>query len=136
MSVAITGRYLGSKKVELTHEPSGAKLITSAPKDNQGDGSSFSPTDLVATALGSCMLTVMAIVADKQGWKLDGTYFRIEKHMSQNPRRVGKLPISMHLPSALTLDQRTVLERAALTCPVYKSINSEIEVTAQFLYEL
>jgi uncharacterized OsmC-like protein len=133
MSVEITGRYTGNLKVELTHGPSGTVINTAAPVDNQGDGSSFSPTDLLAAALGSCMLTLIAIVGRREGVDLTGLHFRLEKHMQSDPRRVGAIPATIWMPG-LTSDQRTKLERAALTCPVHKSLPPELEREVRFVY--
>jgi putative redox protein len=100
-----------------THGPSGRQLETDAPKDNEGRGESFSPTDLLATALGSCMLTVMGIYARRKGWKLDGARARVEKHMATAPvRRIGKLVVEFEMPPHR--DAGRPLERAADTCPV------------------
>lgn len=134
MAVEITGRYVGHLKVELTHELSGTVLTTAAPKDNQGDGSSFSPTDLLATSLGSCMLTLIAIVGTREGLDLDGLRFRLEKHMKSDPRRVGSVPVTIWMPAGLTPDQRRKLENAALTCPVHKSLPPELEREVRFVY--
>ncbi len=134
MSVEITGCYAGNLKVELTHGPSGAQLTTAAPKDNQGDGSSFSPTDLLAAALGSCMLTLIGIVARREGIDLSGLSFRLEKHMQSDPRRVGAVPVTIWMPAGLTADQRKKLENAALTCPVHKSLPPELEREVRFVY--
>jgi len=134
MAVEITGRYIGNLKVELTHEPSGAVLTSAAPKDNQGDGSSFSPTDLLATSLGSCMLTLIAIVGTREGLDLTGLRFRLEKHMKSDPRRVGSVPVTIWMPAGLTADQRRKLENAALTCPVHKSLPPELEREVRFVY--
>jgi uncharacterized OsmC-like protein len=134
MAVEITGKYVGNLKTELTHGPSGAVLKTAAPLDNNGDGSSFSPTDLVAAALGACMTTVMAIVAERDGIDLTGLSFRIEKHMVANPRRIGALPVVIHMPAGLTPEQRQKLERSALTCPVHHSLLPEIEKEVRFEY--
>jgi putative redox protein len=134
MAVEITGKYVGNLKTELTHGPSGAVLKTAAPVDNNGDGSSFSPTDLVAAALGACMTTVMAIVAERDGIDLTGLAFRIEKHMVANPRRIGALPVVIHMPAGLTPEQRQKLERSALTCPVHHSLLPEIEKEVRFEY--
>ncbi len=135
MSVEITGNYLGKLKVQLNHGPSGAILTTAAPVDNNGDGSSFSPTDLVAAALGACMLTIMGIVAERDGIDLSKASFRVEKHMSATPRRIGSLPISFSLPADILPEQRAKLERAALTCPVHHSLHPDIEVKVEFKYE-
>lgn len=136
MSVIIQGKFLGNKKVELLHEPSGTKITTAAPVDNNGDGSSFSPTDLVAAALGSCMLTVMAIFADKNQIDLSGMRMRVEKQMNQSPRRIGRLPLTINLPAALSADDRTKLERVALTCPVHQSLHPDIEIPLEFIYDV
>ncbi|HXO19619.1 MAG TPA: OsmC family protein [Thermoanaerobaculia bacterium] len=135
MAVEITGRYTGNLKMELRHGPSGTTLKTAAPVDNKGDGSSFSPTDLVAAALGSCMVTTMAIVAEREGIDFSTASFRIEKHMANDPRRVGALPITIRMPPGLTPDQRTKLERAAHTCPVGRSLRPELEGDVKFVYE-
>ncbi|MEA2691506.1 MAG: putative redox protein [Acidobacteriota bacterium] len=134
MAVEITGTYTGNLKMELTHGPSGAKLKTAAPVDNKGDGSSFSPTDLAAAALGSCVVTTMAIVAEREGIDFTTASFRIEKHMQSDPRRIAKLPVEVHMPPGLTPDQRTKLERAGHTCPVHKSLLPEIEAEIKFVY--
>ncbi len=137
MSVEITGKYLGGLRVEMTHGPSGATLQTVAPTDNNGDGSGFSPTDLVATALGSCMMTLMGIVAQRDNLDLSGAHFRIVKHMqTASPRRVSALPITFHLPSHVPSEARPKLERAALTCPVHHSLHPDIEMNVEFLYDL
>ena len=134
MAVEITGKYIGNLKTELTHGPSGAVLRTAAPLDNNGDGSSFSPTDLVAAALGACMTTVMAIVAERDGIDLSGLTFRVEKHMVSNPRRIGALPVVIQMPAGLTPEQRLKLERTARTCPVHHSLLPEIDAEVRFEY--
>ena len=135
MAVDFTGRYLGNLKVEVTHGPSGTQIITVPPVDNQGDGSSFSPTDLVAAALGSCMLSLIAIVATRDGLDLTGLAFRAEKHMNANPRRVGNIPVTIQMPKGLTPEQRRKLENAALTCPVHRSLHPDVEKVVTFIYE-
>jgi putative redox protein len=135
MAVEITGTYQGTKRVLLKHGPSGAELITDAPKDNNGEGASFSPTDLVATGLGACMLTIIAIVGERSELDLQGMSMQVEKHMSLDPRRIGRLPLSIVLPSHLSEDDRTKLERAALACPVHQSLHPDIEIDVQFKYE-
>lgn len=135
MAVDFTGRYLGNLKAEVTHGPSGTQLITVPPVDNQGDGSSFSPTDLVAAALGTCMLSLISIVGTRDGLDLTGLAFRAEKHMASNPRRIGAIPVTIQMPKGLTPDQRRKLENAALTCPVHKSLHPEMEKVVTFIYE-
>ena len=134
MAVEISGRYLGNLKVEATHGPSGAVLRTAAPVDNQGDGSSFSPTDLAATSLGACMLTLIAIVGERDGIDLTGLSFRLEKHMASNPRRISAVPVTILMPAGLTPEQRQKLENAALTCPVHKSLSEGVERPVEFVY--
>ena len=136
MSVKINGKYLGNKNTELTHGPSSATLRTAAPLDNNGDGSSFSPTDMIAAAAGSCMLTIMDIYAERNSIDLTGTHFSVEKEMQTSPRRIGKITIEFHLPSGLDAEQRKKLENAALTCPVHKSLHPEVELPTEFLYDL
>jgi uncharacterized OsmC-like protein len=136
MAVEITGKYVGNLKTEITHGPSGAVIHTAAPIDNNGDGSSFSPTDLVAAALGACMVTILAILATRHGWNLDGSHWRIEKHMNAEPRRIGRLPIEIHLPAGLGERERTTLERAALACPVHRSLDHDIEIPVEFVYDV
>jgi putative redox protein len=135
MAVEITGRYAGNLKMDLTHGPSGAGLKTAAPVDNRGDGSSFSPTDLVAAALGSCMVTTMAIVAEREGIDFTTASFHVEKHMQNDPRRIASLPVVLHMPASLTPEQRTKLERAAHTCPVHRSLLPEVEKKVEFVYD-
>ena len=134
MAVEITGKYVGNLKTELTHGPSGAVLRTAAPVDNNGDGSSFSPTDLVATALAACMVTLISIVGEREGIDLTGLSVHVEKHMASNPRRIGNLPSRITMPAGLTPDQRKKLENAALTCPVHKSLHPDIEREVVFEY--
>lgn len=135
MAVEITGRYAGGLKVDLRHGPSGAEMRTAAPVDNAGDGSSFSPTDLLAASLGACMVTVMAIYAERNGIAFDGVSFSLEKHMRADPRRVDALPVTIRMPAALTEEQRTRLEHVALTCPVHRSLLPEIRKDVRFVYE-
>ena len=136
MSVEITGTYIGAKKVRLTHGPSGEVLITEAPKDNGGEGKSFSPTDLVAAAFGSCVLTTIAIVAERLGIQISGMSMRVEKHMSAEPRRVGNIPLEVHLPQALTDEERGKVERAGRACPVHKSLHPDVKAEITFVYDL
>jgi len=136
VAVEITGRYIGKLKTEMTHGPSGAVLRTAAPADNQGDGSSFSPTDLAAAALASCMVTTLAIVAERDGIDLSGVSFRVEKHMASDPRRIASLPVEIHLPASLAPAARQKLERAASTCPVHRSLAPELEKAVRFVYDV
>ncbi len=131
--VEIDVAYEGDLHTTCRHGPSGRDLETDAPVDNQGRGESFSPTDLLATALGTCMLTVMGIAARREGWKLEGARTRVEKHMVADPvRRVGRLVLHFELPAGLAPHARATLEEAARTCPVRQSIHPEIETRLVF----
>lgn len=133
--VEINIRYLGGLRCEATHGPSGNTLITDAPVDNHGKGESFSPTDLVATALGSCMLTVMGIVAERSHIDLSGTTVKVTKEMVTVPlRRIGRLTVTIHVPHDLGDDDRKKLEHAAHTCPVHKSLLGDIETPVVFRF--
>lgn len=135
MAVEISGEYTGGLKMTLRHGPSGSEIPTAAPKDNMGDGSSFSPTDLLAASLGSCMVTTMAIVAQREGIPFEGAGFSLEKHMRSDPRRVDAIPVRIHMPAALTPEQRSRLEHIARTCPVERSLHPDIRREIQFVYE-
>ncbi len=125
--VSFTLAYQGDLRCTNTHDQSGTVIITDAPKDNQGRGESFSPTDLVASGLGVCMLTIMGIVARRDGIALAGATARVEKHMTPAPpRRIARIVVAITLPGGITAEQRTVLERAARTCPVALSLHPDI----------
>jgi putative redox protein len=134
MVVRIAGTYAENLKMELTHEPSGTVIRTAAPVDNRGDGSSFSPTDLLAAALGSCMVTTMAIVAQRESIPFCGACFRLEKHMSASPRRVAAVPVRIEMPAELTEEQRRRLEHIARSCPVAQSLSSDVTQEVEFVY--
>ena len=123
----IDSTYEGQLRCQSSHGPSGTLLETDAPTDNQGKGERFSPTDLVATALSTCMLTIMGIVAERHGWSLEGVTARVEKTMSnETPRRIAQLTVWVELPADLEPQQRALLQRAAETCPVKVSLEGAI----------
>jgi putative redox protein len=126
--------YQGQKHCELIHEPSQSKIETDAPKDNQGKGERFSPTDLMGAALGSCILTTMAIVAERDGLSLEGAKADVEKEMVVKPRRIGSLKVNITLPNSLNDEQRKKLEEAALHCPVHASLHPDVQIPLTFLY--
>ena len=126
--------YKGELRTEAEHLRSGKAIITDAPIDNQGKGEAFSPTDLVATALASCMMTIMGIVAERDGIKLEGTIAEVEKIMAKNPRRIGEIKIKIKFSQKLNRDEREKLERAAKTCPVSGSLNENLKETFEFIY--
>jgi putative redox protein len=127
MSIRIDCEYLGDLRVRAVHAPSGTVLHTDAPVDNHGKGESFSPTDLAATALATCMATIMAIQGRTLGIELRGMRLSVEKHMtSQPPRRIEKLLLVITPPAGVPADARLKLERAAAACPVHHSLHPEI----------
>lgn len=133
--VTITATYDGNLHCTATHGPSGTRLSTDAPKDNEGLGASFSPTDLVATAFAVCTMTVMGILARREGIDLKGMHATVEKKMVTTPRRrIGALPLTITVPGKLGAEQRKKLENAALTCPVHGSLHPDLEARIQFVY--
>jgi len=138
VAVEIDIVYEGELRCKAQHGPSGVVLNTDAPVDNQGKGESFSPTDLVATALGCCMTTIMDMVARRHGYPLDGSRVKVIKEMIQNPvRRISQLTVDVHIANGSRLPDkdRKILEQAAHTCPVWKSLNPEIKVPVTFHWE-
>lgn len=123
MAVQMSAQYLGDLECDVQHEPSGTHIKTDAPTDNQGKGSTFSPTDLVGAALANCALTTMALAARAQGFELQPANAVVEKHMSPAPDRyIQRLVLSIQLAQPLDDQQKTVLEGAAHQCPVAKSL--------------
>ncbi len=133
--VTMTGIYEGDKHCTLTHGPSNTQIHTDAPKDNNGRGEAFSPTDLVGAALGSCILTTMAIYAEKNGIDIKGASFQVIKKMKLSPRMIAELEVAITLPAHLTAEQRPALEEIAHTCPVTRSLNSEVKIPVTFTYQ-
>lgn len=126
--------YEGNLHTRATHGPSGAVLVTDAPKDNQGLGEFFSPTDLVGTALGTCVLTIMGIYARRHNLDLTGATAVVAKEMVVDPvRRIGKLTINMKLPKSIPVEHRKGIEACAGTCPVSASLRPEVQKV--FVYE-
>jgi len=124
--------YIGELRTNNTHLQSGTQIITDAPTDNQGKGEAFSPTDLLATSLGTCMLTTMAIRTAKDNINLDGAKCSVTKIMAANPRRVSEIVVDFTFPIAYTDEQKKLLEDAALTCPVYYSLSEQLVKTVNF----
>jgi putative redox protein len=126
--VKITGEYQGELHCVASHEPSGSTLITDAPRDNQGRGEAFSPTDLVATALGTCMATTMAIAARQHGLELRGLKFEVVKEMStEGPRRIARLTTHLWMPFTKASLPASLLESVAHACPVHKSLDPSVD---------
>ncbi len=126
--------YQGELRCQATHGPSQNSVLTDAPLDNHGRGESFSPTDLVATALGTCMLTIMGIVAQRHQWDLTGTKVTVVKEMATEPvRRIGRLRVTIRLNRRFEPNERALLEKAALSCPVHKSLHPDIDIPVEFI---
>ena len=125
-------KYTGDLRTKATHLSSGSKIITDAPLDNNGKGEKFSPTDLFATALGSCMLTIMGITAQTHGINIDDAEVTVKKIMGANPRRVSCIKIIINIYSDISEKDRKLLIKAAHHCPVSKSINPDIEEDVTF----
>jgi putative redox protein len=136
MGVVIDGLYLGNKRTRLVHGPSGSEVMTDAPRDNAGEGAFFSPTDLVAGALGACAMTIMGIVAERSGIDLTGMTMRVEKEMRSAPRRIARLSVVLHLPARLGEAERQKLEAAARACPVHGSLHPDVSVGLEFVYDV
>ena len=128
--------YHGDLRCHAVHGPSKQTLHTDAPVDNNGRGESFSPTDLVATALGTCMATVIGILAKRKDVDVRGMRVRVEKHMSADaPRRIVRLPVVIELPLAEDHPERKLFEAAALGCPVHQSLHPDIDKPVTFLWK-
>ncbi len=128
MPVEINARYDGALRCKLTHMPSGSVIETDAPTDNCGRGERFSPTDLVASALATCILTTIGIVAQRKGWDVSGMRARVVKEMSaEPPRRIARLPVELWMPPSVPLEARQQIENTARACPVHKSLHPDIE---------
>ena len=137
MAVEIDVVYAGDLRCEATHGPSKNTLPTDAPLDNGGRGAAFSPTDLVAAALATCMLTIMGLGARRAGIDINGTRAHVTKEMTTSGlRRIAELKVRIALPAGLRLtqEQRTILERAAHSCPVKQSLHPDVNVSIDFAH--
>ena len=130
--VRIDATYDGNLRCTAIHEPSGAKLITDAPVDNMGKGESFSPTDLLATSMLTCIMTIVAIRADSKEIDVKGMTGSVEKSMAANPRRVSKLEVIVNLPANMNMDDRAWLITEGCNCPVCVSVSESMEVDVTF----
>lgn len=133
MGIEMSARISGLN-CELTHGPSGAVISTTPPKDNGGDGSSFSPTDLVGAALASCALSTMALQAGREGLHWGDAQARVSKDMVGPPRRIAALSVEFTMPAGVPPEQRSRLEEVARTCPVARSLAAEVQVPMRFAY--
>jgi len=133
--VRMSSVYEGGLRCRVTHGPSGISVVTDAPVDNHGKGESFSPTDLVAAALGVCMMTLIGIVAEKHGLDVTGMTAETVKEMTKAPpRRIASLATRITIPLPPHHQHRSLLEQAALTCPVHSSLHPEIAIPVEFVW--
>ena len=127
-------KYLGNLRTSAIHVDSGSNISTDAPKDNHGLGETFSPTDMVCTALASCILTIMAIAVEKNDIDIKNTQAIVKKTMGNNPRRIAKIEIDIRFPKEYDVKTKTILERAAYNCPVHHSLSESVEKKINFIY--
>ena len=127
-------KYLGNLRTSAIHLDSGSNISTDAPKDNHGLGETFSPTDMVCTALASCILTIMAIAVEKNDIDIKNTQAIVKKTMGNNPRRIAKIEIDIKFPKEYDVKTKTILERAAYNCPVHHSLSESVEKKINFIY--
>ena len=127
--------YLGDLRTSSVHLQSGTEILSDAPTDNNGKGEAFSPTDMVANALGSCMMTIMAIKSKELDVDLCGSTIEITKVMNAEPRRIGKIIVDIKMAAVATEKEQTILERAAMTCPVFLSLHPEIQKEISFSWK-
>ncbi|OIP03154.1 MAG: osmotically inducible protein OsmC [Bacteroidetes bacterium CG2_30_32_10] len=127
--------YLGELRTKSTHLQSGSELLTDAPTDNHGKGEAFSPTDLLATSLGCCMLSVIGIAAQLHNFNIEGTEVKTTKIMASNPRKVGEIIIDMYFPpNNYSEKEKKIIEQAVKTCPVTLSLHPEVKQTITLHY--
>ena len=126
--------YSGSLRTEATHLASNQKIITDAPIDNHGKGEAFSPTDLVATSLASCMMTIMGIVAERNQIDIKGATAEVRKIMGENPRRISEIKIEFNFYKSISLKDRKKIEKVAKSCPVSNSLRKKLIESLNFIY--
>ena len=127
-------KYLGDLRTSSTYIDSGSVLNTDAPKDNHGLGEAFSPTDMVCSALASCILTIMAIAVEKNGVDIKDTTATVKKTMGNNPRRITQIDVDLTFPKKYDSKTKTILERAAYNCPVHHTLSKDVDKNISFKY--
>jgi putative redox protein len=133
MAIMATVEYLGNLRTQAKHLKSGNLVVTDAPTDNNGRGEAFSPTDLVSAALSSCMMTIMGIIAEREGVDLTGLKTEVVKIMANNPRKIAEIQLTFSHPALLATEvQKQKLKQAALTCPVALSLAESVKQTVTF----
>lgn len=131
--VRMSVEYKGGLRCEAVHGPSGSRIETDAPADNHGRAERFSPTDLVGTALATCAATIIGILAERRGWKIEGMRVDVTKEMTaQPPRSIARLTMDIHMPIKLEGPDREAVERAAATCPVLRSLHPDVKIETVF----
>ncbi|MGQ3014925.1 MAG: OsmC family protein [Flavobacteriales bacterium] len=135
MGSTATLHYSGNLRTTLTHTRSGTQVETDAPVDNHGKGERFSPTDMLSASLGACMVTIMGIAADTHGIRFDDVQADIVKHMAADPRRVSKIEVHLRIKGSFSDKEKTILERAGMTCPVFLSLHPDLEKEISFSWE-
>jgi uncharacterized OsmC-like protein len=134
--ITVKTTYQGGLRTRAQHQRSGNQIMTDAPVDNHGKGEAFSPTDLLATSLGSCMLTIMGIAANTHGFNIDGTRANVTKIMAADPRRVGEVVIELFFPAnRYSVKEKKIIENAAYTCPVSRSLHPDLKQSITFNYK-
>ncbi len=129
-------KYIGDLQTEVTHFKSGQTFITDAPEDNNGKGSAFSPTDLMATSLGICMITIMAISAQVHGYSMEGVKGTVTKVMASNPRRVGEIIVDIYFPdNGYTEKHKQIIRNISKTCPVALSLSPDLKQDVNIFFE-
>ena len=132
----VSAKYLGDLRVECLHNQSGTKIITDAPTDNQGKGEAFSPTDLCATALGACAMTIIGIYGKNHGVDVTGMEMEITKTMSSDPRRIGKIEVTFKMPDReYSAKDKAVIERCTQSCPVHHTLHPDVEQVFTFVWK-
>lgn len=136
MDTTATLEYLGDLQLRATHTRSGQEFVTDAPVDNNGKGSAFSPTDLLASSLGLCMITIMGIAARNSGFNIDGTKARVTKIMASDPRRVGEVIVELDFPAInYTEREKQIIRQCAKICPVSQSLHPDLKQTVIFNFQ-
>lgn len=133
--VRTTTTYEGNLHCSIVHEPSRSTIGTDAPVDNNGKGECFSPTDMVGGALASCMLTIMGMAAARKGINIEGATVTVDKIMNADPRRIGRLEVTISMPVSENHPDKNLLIQAALSCPVKKSLHPDIEIPIEWHWE-
>jgi len=130
----VTSLYKGDLRTEMVHVQSGTKIVVDAPTDNHGKGESFSPTDLVAAALGGCVMTIIGIASGTHGFDVTGTRLETTKIMVSDPRRIGEIAIDFYFPHDYDAKVRRIIEAAGNECPVARSLDAGLKRTLRFHY--